>query len=434
MKSNNEHNISHLIPKVPTDYNINITNIRDEKLNRPISAIIKRPDSSKYYKQQITRKKNDFINIIPSIPLVEGPSLPIVRKNSSKLEKEQLCEEIMHLKNMVNNLKKELALSKSENVKKANEINRKDKVIEDIADNSQNSMFGGSNDMSYLSKAKEANLIIKLKKQFKDLKVQFAEKCEELEKVKKNIKFTKINEITQESKVYVDELNKIKSFYILSLQQNEINENNLNDNLQLKDTMNKQQYVIISLQENIQKLNLDLKEKDSEIINLNSQLNKQNNQLVKLKKDIKFQNQINERLSKDKKDNSEIVSLKQEFDKKLSVVQKEMNYYKELADRRDRKIKELDAGMKNTGSMSGSNTHFSHTNNLDIKYMQQNPEEKSENLILLLKSKLKELALENENLKNRNRITDERNRNNSTSSYNGMSASPNQEKQIEGKF
>ena len=434
MKTNNDHNISHLIPKVPTEYNISMTQIKEDKAYRPISAIVKRPESGKHYKNQLSKNKKDFLNFIPSIPLVDNPILPLVRKNSTKLEKEQLYEEIMQLKTVINNLKKDLALSKSDNVKKTNEINKKDKVIEDIADNSQSSMFNSGSDMSCVSKAKEANLVIKMKKQFKDLKNQHKEKCEELEKLKKTLKFTKINEIAQESKVYFDELNKIKSFYVLSLQQNEINENNLSENLQLKDNINKQQYFILSLQENIQKLNLELKNKEQDFQNLSNQLNQKISNVTKLKKDIKFQNQINERLTKDKNDNSEIISLKQEYERKLAISQKEMNYYKELSDKRDRKIKELDANIRNNALMSVSNaTNFSQTNNLDIKYIQDNPEEKSDKLILLLKSKLKELNQENENLRNRNKVTDDRNRNNSTSSYNGMGGSPNIERHLEGK-
>ena len=98
---------------------------------------------------------------------------------STTLEKEKLYEETIYLKKMVNGLKIELASLRSENLKKENEINRKDKVIEDIVVDCLNNLYGGNSIMNspdMMSKVKDANLLFKLKKQFKDMKKEFKEK------------------------------------------------------------------------------------------------------------------------------------------------------------------------------------------------------------------------------------------------------------------
>ena len=67
-------------------------------------------------------------------------------------------------------------------------------------------------------------MIIGLKKQFKDVQRDLKNKTTELENIKKTMKNTKINELNSEVITYQDELQKLKSFYEISLQQNAINE------------------------------------------------------------------------------------------------------------------------------------------------------------------------------------------------------------------
>jgi hypothetical protein len=142
---------------------------------------------------------------------------------NSKVDKEKLYEENLQLKNYINLMKKDFAFSKSENHKLEHELNKKEKLIEDLAVEGNEKM----------SKAKEVNffylyfkthLIIGLKKQFKELQKDFKNKSTELDNLKKTIRNTKLNEINIELNTYVEELQKLKNFYEISLQQNAINE------------------------------------------------------------------------------------------------------------------------------------------------------------------------------------------------------------------
>jgi hypothetical protein len=321
-------------------------------------------------------------------------------------DKEKLYEENLSLKNEINKLTKALNYTKKENYNLELDLNKKDKMLEELAIDTQNSMINqiekvndlyGQNKL--LTRATETHLIVNLKKQFKELKKEFNKKKEEHDELKKTLKNTKINEITNENRILIEEIGKLKTLYEFSLQQNSNNERYLKDFLQLKDNFSKQEYIIITLQENLKKMQEEILYKDEELTKVNKSLNDKLNQVTKLKKDLKFQYQINERLimsTGNIKLSNEYISMKTEMDKKLSEYKKDNLYYKELADKRERKIKELESMIRreklNMNNVSGQ----------AVIKEEENPEEKTNHTILLLKSKLQETIKERDYLKNLN--------------------------------
>jgi len=149
----------------------------------------------------------------------QNNEIPKIRPMTSttKKDKESLYEENMQLKNYINTIKKDFAFSKSDNRKLERELDKKEKIIEDIVDS-------GNLQGDKINKAKETHLIIGLKKQFKDVQTQLKNKTVELDNIKKTLKVTKLNELNIEVNTYTDELQKLKSFYEIALQQNAINE------------------------------------------------------------------------------------------------------------------------------------------------------------------------------------------------------------------
>ena len=137
--------------------------------------------------------------------------------STTKKDKESLYEENMQLKNYINTIKEDFAFSKCDNRKLELELDKKEKIIEDIVDS-------GNLQGDKINKAKETHLIIGLKKQFKDVQTQLKNKTVELDNIKKTLKVTKLNELNIEVNTYTDELQKLKSFYEIALQQNAINE------------------------------------------------------------------------------------------------------------------------------------------------------------------------------------------------------------------
>jgi hypothetical protein len=325
---------------------------------------------------------------------------------STAMEKEKLFEERQHLKSTINILRKEMAVLKSDNLKKDNEISKKEKVIEDIVVDSQNNVFG-LNSSDFLSKAKEANLLFKIKRQFKELKKEYNIKCEELENLKKTMKVTKFNELSIEISALTQEIEKLKKLYLHSLQQNELFENSLKDYQILQDNFQKQHYLIINLQEGLTKSSEEIKEKDEESKKLKFIIEERNTFLKKLKKELQSSQSALEKMKQDKKENNELVILRNKYESQIADLTREMNRFRDLADRKDRQVRELESNArKMIPGETQEKTRFFNYN--DIKYIQENPESKLDNLTLLLKSKLQEKIKENEKLKNKNKLLEEK--------------------------
>ena len=130
--------------------------------------------------------------------------------------KEKLYDENISLKLVINKLKEEIANAKGEIHKKGIELSKKNKVIESI--NSEivkiyNSSGGINIDAKVCMKAKETNLINNLKKQIKEIETELKEKKDELENLKKNMKITKMVELTEENKVYKEEVKKLSGLF-----------------------------------------------------------------------------------------------------------------------------------------------------------------------------------------------------------------------------
>ncbi len=112
--------------------------------NRPVSAIVRRPDSAnKFGRHAPFSKKYIYFYFIlrPShseFPLVNldfavGVNPCKARPMTTNMDKEKLYEENMQLKNLLNKIKKDFAFSKSEVHKLEIELNKKEKIIEEIA-------------------------------------------------------------------------------------------------------------------------------------------------------------------------------------------------------------------------------------------------------------------------------------------------------------
>jgi hypothetical protein len=321
-------------------------------------------------------------------------------------DKEKLYEENLSLKKEMNQIKRDFNLMKKDNYNLELELNKKDKLLDELATDTQNSMINHIENVSdlynqnkLLSRAQETSLVLNIKKQFKELKKEFNKKKDEHEQLKKTLKNTKVAELTNENKVFLEEIAKLKTLYDFALQQNALNERNVKDFMQLKENFSKQEFIIINLQESIKMSNEGLMMKDEEIFKLSKQVQDKTSQVTKLKKDLKFQYQINERLinSSNVKNSSEYLTMKSELEKKVSDTRKDMLYFKDLSEKRDRKIRELESLIKSGGNYSGVNGNKNYNNEIE-----ENPEEKVNHTILLLKSKLQEVIKERDTYKNLN--------------------------------
>lgn len=426
MKTKDEMSVSQIFNKKE---NLNISSGRALDINnRPISAANKRPDSrakinNSYFNLNNTPngynlgvsnnfRYNNFASIVTDINTKKiNYSSNKTRGKNINLEKERLYDENINLKNIINELKQEISNLKSENYKFSLELNKKDKMIEEILIDSQSNMFNNNplNESKVLSKAKETHLFIQIKKKFKELKNEYKAKCLELETVKKNLKLTKFNEMAIELKTYIDELARIKSLYLITSHQNDISEKKLKDFDDLHQKYTEQQYVILTMQDRIKQSENELKMKNEEINSWkNSNLEKAN-KINKLSAELKILNEINQKISKDKKIVNDFNALKTKLEKQVSELNREISYYKDISEKKDRRLRDLESSLKNYNDKNKNNNGNTLQFNIEsIRSIQENPEDKTDRTLLFLRSKLNEANSNYEKLQKRTRMIEEK--------------------------
>ena len=127
----------------------------------------------------------------------------------NNIEREQLYENNLKLKETINQLKRELAESKYNVLKREIELREKEKIIRNCIK---------ENELEYeqdksIEKAKESALLTLCKEKYNTLKSTYEKEIEENKILKANIKITKIKEFQIENDILNKELLKIKQLY-----------------------------------------------------------------------------------------------------------------------------------------------------------------------------------------------------------------------------
>jgi hypothetical protein len=96
--------------------------------------------------------------------------------------------------------------------------------------------------------------------------------------------------------------------------------------------------------------------------------------------------------------------------KKISELKKDYHFYKDLSDKRDKRIRDLESMIKmiKDGNNTNSIGFASATSSERVYKFDDNPEEKTDSKILLLKSKLSEVKSQKDNLEKANKDLQER--------------------------
>ena len=134
-----------------------------------------RPNSAS--KRQLNIFKKNISRDTPPPILYTLPNTQQKKRSGmgNKIEREELYEYNMQLKDIINNLKKELAEVKHKVVKKDIEIRKKEKLIKECS--KENDIE--SNHELNLEKARESTLISLYKKQYNELRESFNKKVKE---------------------------------------------------------------------------------------------------------------------------------------------------------------------------------------------------------------------------------------------------------------
>ena len=280
-----------------------------------------RPNTAGTNKFLTLRVKTDSaFNSPPPIIFTMPNNRKMTSGMGNKIEKEQLYENNMQLKEALNKLKRELAETKYNVVKKDILLREKEKIIRSFLNESDlESVQSNKKD-----KAKESAKLTLLKENYNELKNNYEKECQENKILKANIKLTKIKEFQIENDIFSKELQKIKSLY-KNCKKNLKKSRKINEDLNnFKDKFLEQHTIISSYETKCNLLNAEnqnLKEERDKLqreleINIKKQEKlKQSNVNLKLK-NMKFLRQ--------KKIKEEIELKTSDYEKKNKKLKKDV--------------------------------------------------------------------------------------------------------------
>ena len=356
----------------------------NSKLSQISERITKRSKSSKSNK----KKRSNSISNYNLPNLISSYSTFDLTFSNNNSQKQQLYEEVIKLKQQINNLYAKISLIKSDNQKKEGELLLKEKEIDNFFEDNKNY---NNNLIVNIEKLEEANLISKLKKEYFDLKKIYSEKEIINNELKTKIKNAKLfnskilNEDLQKQLInIVDEYNKIQK-------ENSINEQSLKKFSNLSLSFNENHI-------KIQNLQYSLKEKEKNLKNLKQKLNElmniHFNNIVKIKKQNINKlnlNKQNDKILNEKKSIEENIKMKSTYERKIKELNDKLKEYKNKCQNNELIINQLkkrnEIIKKETKKEKSILEPFNYK---DLVLIEKNPNLNQNQKIVLLKSLVNE--------------------------------------------
>ena len=307
--------------------------------------------------------------------------------NNSCLETEKLFQETYQIKKLIKQLQKKLDKITKENMKKDRQLSAKENIINDIIyqnnlqfnndeDTKNNNYNINNSNIKYNRPGSAMNILcFKIKKEIKKTINEICQEDFKLEKLKKTIYLTKTKELSIESKLYNEQINKINVLLENALQIKEQNDKKANELESLNQNIEIQDIII----DNLIKENIEL---ESQQEFLNNKLNKLQNDLkIKQEKAKMNDNELiilskkNKNLSNDKiiqkqlgvyKMNTMPITLKTLYTGKVSSLKKSINFYKKQNKYLDDVLNKLKEQKK---KLIDSNKHLDHKIKIDSNFI-----------------------------------------------------------------
>ena len=283
-------------------------------------------------------------------------TMPNNRKMTSGLgnniEREQLYENNLQLKEDLNKLERQLKKSKYLNVKTEMELRKKDKLIQSFAKENSKEFL----DDNKIKAVKESALLTLFKQNYSNMKSKYEKVCAEKKILEANIKLTNIKEYQIENDILNKEMKKIKALYEDSKKYYEKYKDIMDKFKEFKNKFVEQHTIVMSYEKRLEKLNEQIKKLNEEnnslkkaMENITKKKGKLNlkNKILELKNkkllDIKKVKETSEfeqnTIKKDYEDQKkEIFELKSALNVRISEIQsleKMCDTYKQLAGKKD---------------------------------------------------------------------------------------------------
>ena len=259
------------------------------------------------------------------------------------LDREKLMQENINLKTQLNKMQTEQINIKREITNLENELSQREKIIENMINESQIKS-------NTFAKASEMSLVINVKRQYKDLKKEYEKNIQLLEQAKQDIKNIRLNDLISENKNLSNQIEKFKNLYYSSEKQKKNIQKNVQDIHPMKEALSKQDDMLLSFQENCQKMEIEIFNLNDEIHKLQILKEKKEDMFNKLKKKLKIQKQLNEKLVmiRDNIQNTEVFCImKSEYEIKIQNLRKDLAYYRDSNTKNEKLVKEGEKFKKN---------------------------------------------------------------------------------------
>ena len=404
------------------------SNSKIPKIYSPLHRKLNRLYRSSSSKNMETRPLSSNAKVLPSVQsfsYIKSPKSRSKNKNKLKnkkpnyfnLEKEKLYQETYQIKKVIKILTKKLSLLKQENYKRDKQINRKQKRINDIINNNNDSLYDNNNNNFYINHNNNSlndfsinsslndnmsinsnlnkmnkknsptmNLIIKIKKAIAEITNEIKKENDKYKKLKKSLFLTKMKELKTESILLEEQIKKINIFINKAFLTQEENNKRKIEYMNLKVSIDKQNELIKNLDERaniLDKEENDLKEQLEDIKkNVNTKNKKININKNKLDSLIKKNNNLsnNRNLFKQSytiKIDSNPIEIKSFYTNKISKLNKLINFFTTQCKYSDEEINKLN--NKKTELIGKGKDIKSNQNNLEYFSVNNNYQNISDN-------------------------------------------------------
>ncbi len=354
------------------------------KVFRPFSAL----PNNRYLTIKI--KPNSASSFPPQIFTMPN-NKKMIRGLGNNIEKEKLYENNILLREELNKLKRELAETKYQVVKKDLESREKEKIIKNLL---KQNLVDSENER-IIGKAEETISISLLKEKYNNLKNELEKQISENKILKANIKLTKIKEFQIENDILNNELNKMKNLYENSKTSLKQHKNTVDQLNEFKEKILQQHVIINSYKKKCQVLGDEINNLKNERNNLEINLEKNINKQLKLKREKNKLIIKNKKILEQKKRNEEIkfkspISEKEKNKLIKSVEEFKRSYYKQI---------EINSLLKkeyeSKGIKADNINYIKPFKHQKIKFLKSEKETKSIDKSDLYKSLLDEYKLKN---------------------------------------
>ncbi len=339
-----------IIPNFPKTTKFSSNTINDFYSSKNRSDLLISSNNFKLYSPKQNIIKKNYRNIRSSRPKLKSSSfqkiLPSVGKNITQnkfcLETEKLYHETYQIKKVIKQLEQELFYLSQENIIKDEQLNEKEQEINSIINNNYKTFDDDRNSDNYNINISDVNssmgvLILKIKKEIRNTNNEIKNENFKLNYLKRSLYLTKIKELNIESKILLQQFNKINILIDNALEIKNENDKTMEEYDNLKENINRQEIILsslnnecISLEQEEYFLNNQLQNLKNELKTKIEKAKKNNNELNALS--IKNKNLNNDKIIKSQSYTTKIngmpITIKSLYTNKLSNLKKNINFYK----------------------------------------------------------------------------------------------------------